>query len=613
MLLVGCQDYNYVGEITAGDEDILNNAQLKLGIKVNTEQDWSTTNNGTITITADADLEDITKVQILTCSPFGGANANGATVLNEVDAQKGQSVTLTYDAPVSLTRLYAACVSEEGKYYIKGFDIGQKTVSFEEDLETRASYPHTVSELPQSIILERTEKSYNNQRNCAGWNNDVLYQLADNKEDGMVMVVPNYSKDYIRDLRDILFSYLPNKISNIEKIKESKYYNDNCYAITTGTEPIIVEPIYIWDGGTREASEAHLYYYYFKDSDIVGMSDSEQVQFFKNLPKYKAIQMYRSYRNKYASTGMAQDSIKKETAYALMYWGEGKPTLKQTLGSYQFPRGYKIGFMLRVNVKNGNTAQDKTGELYCDGRLNADVNNYGAFASSKLGATDSRMAWIAANNKNYLCCETGTDRDFNDAVFEIEGGIESFDEQGNMYGQVYTFCFEDRELGDYDLNDVVIKAVRIDKDHVVYSLEACGGEDPVYLRNINGKVLNGNKEIHEILNVSKGANASGDQHVDPVVETITVDPSFTFKDLSKQVYIYNAATNKDVRLSEKGEDPHAILVPSDFQYPLEGVCIKDAYPAFLYWASDRTQYTDWYLRPEIETNVYTYSAFQYTK
>ena len=186
-------------------------------------------------------------------------------------------------------------------------------------------------------------------------------------------------------------------------------------------------------------------------------------------------------------------------------------------------------------------------------------------------------------------------------------------EYGNLYGQVYTFCFEDRELGDYDLNDVVIKAVRIDKNHVAYSLEACGGEDPVYLRNINGAVLNGNKEIHEILNVSRGINARRGQHVEPVMEVVEVEPSFTFKDLDKQVYIYNAATGKDIRLSEQGEDPHAIMVPADFQYPLEGTCIKEAYPAFVYWAIDRTQYTNWYLSPEVEMNVYLESIFQYEK
>ena len=592
LLTVGCQDYNYVGEISYEDENALNNAQLVLGVRVNAEQDWFTTNNATITITADA--------------TFGGANANGATVLNEIDAKKGESVTLSYDAPVYLTRLYAACVSSKGDYYIKGFDLGQETVSFDEELDTRI--PMSVTELKQDLVLERTEKSHNNKRGCAGWENDVLYQVADKYEDGLVMNVPNYSKETIKDLRDILFSYLPNKQSNIEQIKESKYYNENCYAITTGTDPILVEPIYLNDGGTKEATIGHLYYYYFKDSDIANLTEEEQIQFLKDLPKYKAIQMNRTSRNKYSSTGMLQDSIKRETAYALMYWGDGIPTLKETVVSYQFPEGYKIGFMFRVFC-----GSKKEGELYCDGRLNADINKFGDFASSKLDETDSRMAWIAANNRNYLCIETGTDRDFNDAVLEIEGGIEHFDEYGNLYGQVYTFCFEDRELGDYDLNDVVIKAVRIDKNHVAYSLEACGGEDPVYLRNINGAVLNGNKEIHEILNVSRGINARRGQHVEPVMEVVEVEPSFTFKDLDKQVYIYNAATGKDIRLSEQGEDPHAIMVPADFQYPLEGTCIKEAYPAFVYWAIDRTQYTNWYLSPEVEMNVYLESIFQYEK
>ena len=205
--------------------------------------------------------------------------------------------------------------------------------------------------------------------------------------------------------------------------------------------------------------------------------------------------------------------------------------------------------------------------------------------------------------------EDGSDCNFSDLIIELGGGVESISEVQNVYGQVYTFCFEDREDGDYDLNDVVIKAVRISPTEVEYSLEACGGEDPVYLRNINGIVLNGNKEIHDILKVTKGANASGSEHIEPVKEVIPVDPSFSFEDLPRQVYIYNAATGKEIRLSEKGQDPHAIMIPDDFQYPLEGVCIKEAYPAFVNWAMDRTQDMDWYISPEIAEKVYTLSVF----
>lgn len=610
LLVAGCQDFDYGLTPAKVSEEVVDNAYRVFGVNYNEGQDWNTVNSGSVVVTADADLDNIAKVQILTGSPFGAGNTNGATILNETKANNGETVTLSYDAPARLTRLYAACVSTDGQYYIKGFDVGQESVSFEDGQETRATtYAYSVDELPKNPVIGRIEASFSNQRNWAGWANDYLYQLADADEQIQGIVLNDYSADYIQDLREILFSYLPNKESNIEKIKESKYYNENCYAITTGSDPIVVAPIYKNDGTSQEVNNSHLYYYYFKDSDIAGMSEEEQVQFFKNRPKFKAIPIFRSVREKYQSTGMVNDVIKKNLGYTLIYWGDETP-VKGTVGSYQFPKGYKIGFMIRGGAGSSKDGK-KCGEMYCDGRLNAEINRYGDYASGKLEATDSRMAWIGANKRNYLCCETGADRDINDVVFEVEGGIVPFSEYGNMFGQIYTFCFEDREIGDYDMNDVVIKAVRIDRTRVLYSLEACGGTDELYLRNINGKVLNERREIHSIFNTTSLVNVSGNTRIKPVQEIISVDPSFTFQDMEKQVYIYNASAGRAVRLSEKGDDPHALMIADDFQYPSEGICIKNAYPAFLLWMVDRAQSLDWYLSPDDESIYHT--AFEVEK
>ena len=52
-----------------------------------------------------------------------------------------------------------------------------------------------------------------------------------------------------------------------------------------------------------------------------------------------------------------------------------------------------------------------------------------------------------------------------------------------------------------------------------------------------------------------------------------------------------------------GEDPHGIMVPNDFHYPLEKVCIKDAYSEFNNWGQNPINSTDWYLTPN-EGKVY---------
>jgi hypothetical protein len=196
--------------------------------------------------------------------------------------------------------------------------------------------------------------------------------------------------------------------------------------------------------------------------------------------------------------------------------------------------------------------------------------------------------------------EDGSDVNFVDIIVEINGGLELVDAAQEINNNVYTFCFEDRKLGDYDMNDVVIKAERLNISQVKYSVVACGAYDELYLRNINGNTLNTTTEIHALFNVTNLSTFINTQtkNYEPVSEVITVDPSFSFTDFSKQVYIYNKTQDYDVKMSQKGEDPHGIMIPCDFKYPIEKTCIKDAYKQFNNWGENPINSTDWYLYPE---------------
>jgi hypothetical protein len=68
----------------------------------------------------------------------------------------------------------------------------------------------------------------------------------------------------------------------------------------------------------------------------------------------------------------------------------------------------------------------------------------------------------------FVCIETGADRDYNDVVFEIGSGIESINDTLDAEYAGYMFCYEDTRLGDYDMNDVVIRARRISSRKVEY-------------------------------------------------------------------------------------------------------------------------------------------------
>ena len=295
--------------------------------------------------------------------------------------------------------------------------------------------------------------------------------------------------------------------------------------------------------------------------------------------------------------------------------------------SLAIPEGYKIGFMHRKGNENDSknfTAVNK-GETYGDGYLNKEINSFPDFNSAVdlygMRLTDPRVAIFKANNHNYITFEDGTDCNFTDIVIEIVSGIqvEDGDLSQKPKNAVYTYCFEDRQNGDYDMNDIVIKAMRLDPTHVLFSIEACGAYDVLNLREIHGKLLSSYIDVHQLFGISNPQTyintQTGATRHEPIQEVVQVDPDFSFsnvgieKNKGKQIYIYNKTEEREVRLSTRGEDPHGIMIPCDFKYPTERTSLHHAYPHFLNWAKGDNTYYDWYNQPN-PSGVYDSGGFQ---
>ena len=90
---------------------------------------------------------------------------NPAAILNSVDCQKGDVVTLNYEAPGDATELVAACVSSKGVYYIKVFNVGESNLSFAST--TNARTRGTDDEYPTLIELGDYIPSFNAERALA--------------------------------------------------------------------------------------------------------------------------------------------------------------------------------------------------------------------------------------------------------------------------------------------------------------------------------------------------------------------------------------------------------------------------------------------------------------
>ena len=636
----------------ATQEEIDANVAKVFGTTFSANQDWSSTKKYTVSVTADAPMADVAKVQILTEAPYFNEDAR---VLNEVTTSKGQSVSLTYDCPSEYTELVAACVDSKGIYYVAGFKPGDSSVNFTKAAQSRTRAVYDLPELPAASGLKMKFKNsyltYNAMRaRMAGqegedakidpwknsnWDNERVWMLdnAGGNSTWNVTKSAVYRTVSMTDAEkaglETILSALGGKKAqdknykemNLETIRNSPVYQlTKNYLVADGKAPITVTPVLLLSTNIDNTS---LYYYYFNPSELEGKSEEEQIIFLKNLPKFKCVD---SKQTRTASGNQGKDFFKVHE-YVMPYFGDVKPdeTGEVTAQGYIFPEGTYIGFMLRVTTngwsdsfstdndaispnkgtgyKNKSYSQNTNGEVYADGRLNEQINLFPIFdqavTDKGMLLNDPRAAIFGANQKAYLMFEDGCDVNFADMIVEINGGLKEVDAAQQINNNVYTFCFEDRNLGDYDMNDVVIKAERLNMTQVKYTLYACGAYDELYLRNINGQKLNTITEIHKIFGVDNLSTFINTQskNYEPVSEIITVDPSFSFTDFSKQIYIYNKTQDYDVKMSQKGEDPHAIMIPCDFKYPVEKTCIKNAYTNFNSWGENPVTSTDWYLNP----------------
>ena len=594
-----CTKYDFEA---SQNEQIKENVEKIFGVQFDSNHDWCSTTNSSVTIFANTSDENIVKAQVLMSSinQTEDETTVDMKILNEGELTKGGNITLYFDTPNEYSSLLIAFISDRGdgkyKYIYRPFKLGDTEVYFDKSKQpqTRGTIIGWEPTYPIPSItptISAVVPTYANER---GWlPGEVFYDFTNE-----TVSTGSYDSDFETVFRSVIFNYFPNgrAYDNLPQIKKSGYYNESVYPITTGDEPIIVSPVYKNDGGYYEICYSELYYYYFKGN--------LSVQEIEALPKYKAIDLSTVYGND------ENNNIEKKPSYVLAFFGDGTPSVGQT-GSYKFDPGYKIGFIYKSNThtdKKSNKEVEignvKQGELYGDGRLNYNINNWGNFKTSKLGSTDPRMAWMSVNEHMYLCVESGTDKDYNDLILEVEGGIEPIIiEPDDPEYNFYTFLFEDHNLGDYDMNDVVIKGRRVNETTVEWTLMACGAYDELYIHNVEGKDINKNKEVHKIFDEALAGQYINTQtkNATYVINTVTVPKKYSFLDASTQPYIYDATINNTVKIARQGQDPHAIMIPYDFKWPLEKICIKDAYNEegykFNSWGVNKIDATDWYKHP----------------
>ena len=233
----------------------------------------------------------------------------------------------------------------------------------------------------------------------------------------------------------------------------------------------------------------------------------------------------------------------------------------------------------------------------------------------------TRCTVFAVNGHVYLSCEDGTDDNFTDKMFYVWGDVINVPdapvEVKPTEPLLWTYAWEDKDFGDYDMNDCVIEVQEnaADNSKLDITLVAVGGARKLWLgfENLNATNYKDYKpvfdqELHEVMGMKAGTLINtGRSKANPVTVTVDKPAGFDFQTCS---FILGAMVKEDqqgvydndyyaIHIATKGQDPHGIIIPGKWQWPTETTCIKDAYPKFVDWAKDITDDNakDWYKYP----------------
>ena len=235
-----------------------------------------------------------------------------------------------------------------------------------------------------------------------------------------------------------------------------------------------------------------------------------------------------------------------------------------------------------------------------------------------------RVKVFPLNGYVIIACEDGNDWDYNDRLYWMPYGAERLTKASAVpplprptKRQVWTYAWEDKDFGDYDMNDCVIEVQENSKDRskLDVTLVALGGARSLWLGfdNKNAKSYRDyqpvfQEELHQVLGIAAGSLVNtGITKADPVTVTVYKPDGFDFQNCS---FVLGCMFREDqqgvydndyyyIPIATKGQDPHGIAIPGKWQWPTEKTCVKDAYPDFTAWAQDVTkaEVWNWYKNP----------------
>ena len=181
-----------------------------------------------------------------------------------------------------------------------------------------------------------------------------------------------------------------------------------------------------------------------------------------------------------------------------------------------------------------------------------------------------------------------------------EEEYETYDEP-----QVYSYAFEDQIYnGDYDMNDIVLKVtfpstknrkgeiIAIDSTKLQITMVAAGATFKIKAF-VGETALFDGQEIHDAFGVNQGVMVNTGngkaQTATPVVDVIDIpdgiidaDGNADFSQLNVWIWVnpetgYDSETKIYYLTDKEKPVPYAIMIPTDWRWPLERICVTEAY------------------------------------
>ena len=427
-------------------------------------------------------------------------------------------------------------------------------------------------------------------------------------------------------------------------------------------------PFYItWVTGNEAEQRSHIlgYYYHspttYDDIVYVDMSETHKWDYIDGLAKvqYKIAKDERIVgKDFFANTWydanfdmsdiygattcynmdrVGDDAYNMHTVYN--HYGADISALRGISFKINVPEGMRVGFYLRSdeeplpeqwNILKSegippyvSNKEDFMGTCFCAEIMNIEGNGKGFHRSFIKDYNE--VYWMGMED-----ILNGGDHDCNDVIFGVvsdlkitmptivdpellkpEEPVEDFDPFP------WTIAYEDVNRNpDFDFNDAVIK---LEPDYInemcCVTVMAAGSDARMYLHydGPDGDVNMG--EIHELLGSKKSTYINTERTLAGTpfaqIDCVPWPKDYTMANDAKRFYIEvqrgtcSDCTDVITLAQDPGQMPEALLVAGEWQWPMEGVHIFEAYDNFPQWAQDETKirFWEWYKTPEMNTYV----------